>query len=106
MQCPSLATGFHGFYEGEWRRVSAVKDKVYKYFDGIKPEILGATAQANWIHLVHSWQVECPAVILICLPEKEAKPYKALKFLTNAEFGVQSQCIVVKSYNSQRNVGG
>jgi hypothetical protein len=39
MQHPSLATGFHGFYKGERRRVSAVKDKVYKYFDGIKPEI-------------------------------------------------------------------
>lgn len=56
----------------------------------------------DWIHLVDRSLIECPAIIFVCLPKKEATPYKAVKYLTNAVFGVQSQCLVQNVYSNRK----
>jgi hypothetical protein len=49
-----------------------------------------------------AWQVECPAVIFINLPDADPGTYHFVKLLSNFFFGsIPSQCIVEKKYREQ-----
>lgn len=49
------------------------------------------------------WQIECPAMIFIYLPKKEAESYNLVKMFAHFVFGVQSQCIVSETFKKQSN---
>jgi hypothetical protein len=51
------------------------------------------------------WQIECPAMIFVYLPNDEQKQYHFVKLLSHFFFGVSSQCVVQGKYSDQFQKG-
>ena len=51
-----------------------------------------------------SFQIDCPSIIFVILPDKDKELYSLVKLVTNFYCGIQSQCLVLETYDRQRNV--
>lgn len=47
------------------------------------------------------WQIECPAMVFVYLPEANSESYHFAKLLAHCYFGVSSQCIAQDKYSGQ-----
>jgi len=60
-------------------------------------------AVVNSLMYDSSWQIDCPSLVFAILPEKDKDLYNLVKLVTNFCFGKQSQCLVWKTFQKQKN---
>lgn len=66
--------------------------------------VVSQGAVTSCVQCDSNWQMECPAIVFVVFRTKEKETYSIVKMCTNYEFGVQSQCLVKETHDSQRNV--
>lgn len=65
--------------------------------------IVNEDAVASCLECHGSWQIECPSIVFAILPDTDKELYNLVKLVTNFYLGIQSQCLVQKTYERQRN---
>ena len=54
---------------------------------------------------IDDWQLECPAMLFVYLPEKETGSYNCVKSICDLFIGGNTQCIVQKTASAQKQLG-
>jgi len=52
---------------------------------------------------LETWQVECPCVLLVFLPDNTSERYHIVKMASHFSFGVPCQCAVADTFSRQKN---
>lgn len=97
--------------EGRWLDPSEVAGDVPVQSLGYKVPNWNPIIQESEIsdkklyNAVDDWQLECPAMLFVYLPEKETGSYNCVKSICDLFIGGNTQCIVQKTASGQKQLG-
>lgn len=103
------------FFLGKFQAWNRKRDQwVDVVFDGYRYECYNkVTGETKYVeeedvkiaepaHTEDTFKINCPSVIYNFSPDKGKALYEKIKFTSNNRIGIQSQCVVVDTYKSQK----